>query len=40
MKQTLVKRVLTEVDATPTFRGDPVGIGRVSCAVIEEITDE
>jgi hypothetical protein len=40
VKQTPVKRVLTEVDATPTFRGDPVGIERVSCAVIEEITDE
>jgi hypothetical protein len=29
-KQTLVKRVLTEVEETPTFKGDPVGIERVS----------
>jgi len=39
-KHTLEKRVLTEVDDTPTFRGEPVGIERVSCAVIDEITDE
>jgi len=29
-----------EVDDTPTFRGEPVGIERVSCAVIDAMTDE
>jgi len=35
-----VKRVLTEDDATPTFKGDPVGIERVSCAVIDVVKVE